>query len=507
MFDVLKKTLSLLTKREIWQLFWLSICIMIMALMEVAGIASIMPFIAVISNPQIVETNQWLNWIFERFGFNSTNSFFLFLGSIVLFFIIISNSFKALVIWLDFKFIFGVTCNMSRRLFMHYLSKPYSFYLNQNTQVLGKNFLMEVIQFTGNVLKPTTEIFSKFFVTLFILLLIFYVDPILSSVIFTVLAVAYFFLYNLVEQKLERLGHERLEANSLRFKLAGEAFGGIKELKVLGRESFFTDHYTIHAKRVAKTVTIQQTISQIPRFVIEALSFGGIIIILLYFLMFKGDVISTLPIIALYAFAGYRLLPALQSIFSSLTTIRFNLSVIDTLKESFVGTSQSNIEVCSPITTCLPFNDEICLENVSFYYNGVTEPVIHNMNLIIKKNATVGIVGTTGSGKTTTVDVILGLLEPQEGVLKIDGVRITSSNVAKWQKNLGYVPQNIYLTDDTIAANIAYGIPHDNIEMKLVERAGVIANLHSFISEDLPFGYYTHVGERGIRLSGVNANE
>jgi ATP-binding cassette, subfamily B, bacterial PglK len=306
----------------------------------------------------------------------------------------------------------------------------------------------------------------------------------------------------LVEKKLERLGNERLEANSQRFKLAGEAFGGIKELKVLGRESFFTDHYAIHAKKVAETVTVQQTISQVPRFVIEALSFGGILVILLYFLMYKGDVISTLPIIALYAFAGYRLLPALQSIFSSITMLRFNLPVVDDLKANFLGASEFTIEKYFPITSNIPFNEEIRLENVSFFYNDDAAPVIHNMNLSIKKNTNIGIVGKTGSGKTTTVDIILGLLEPQEGVLKVDKVTITNFNVAQWQKNIGYVPQNIFLTDDTIAANIAYGIPHESIDMNLVEQAAKIANIHNFILEDLPFGYHTHVGERGIRLSG-----
>ena len=473
-----------------------------MAILEVAGIASIMPFIAVVSNPEIIETNQWINLIYQIGGFTSTNSFLVFLGFVVLFIIVISNAFKATMIWLENKFVFGVTCNMSQRLFSHYLNQPYSFFLNQNTQILGKNFLMEVIQFVGNVLKPTTEIFSRLVVTLFILILLLCVDPLLTIIIITILGLAYYSIYRLVQQKLARLGKERFDANSQRFKIAGEAFGGIKDLKILGREPFFLDNFSIHAKQVAKTVTIQQTISQVPRFIMESLSFGGILIIILYFLMIKGGIGQALPIIALYAFAGYRMMPALQSIFSSATTLRFNLAVIDSISESFSETTEDQFFRKFQNLDPLPIHDEIQLDNITFTYPGSIEPVVEDLNLTLRKNANVGFVGATGSGKTTTVDIILGLLKPQKGCLKIDGIPLTQKNLQRWQLNLGYVPQHIFLCDDTVAANIAFGISSSEIDMTAVEEAARIANLHNFVTTELPKGYLTEVGERGVRLSG-----
>lgn len=502
MISVISKILSLLTRKERWQLVWLSLGIMIMGFVEVAGIASIMPFMAVVSNPEVVETNQWLHRIYQAGGFTSTNRFLVFLGFFVLFVILVSNAFKALVTWLQFRYVFGVTCNMSRRLFSHYLSRPYAFYLNQNTQVLGKNFLMEVVQFVSNVLMPATDIFARFVISLFIFVLLFYVDPFLSIIIISVLAFAYASLYSVVQRKLARLGGERFEANSQRFKIAGEAFGGIKDLKILGRELFFVNAFSAHARQMAKTMTTHQTVAQMPRFVMEALSFGGILIIVLYLLMIKGNVGQALPIVALYAFAGYRLMPALQVIFSSATSIRFNLAAIEALRENFSGVKETPSAFMRRSAEPLPFHGEIRLDNITFAYPESRKPVIHKLHLSLKKNTSTGFVGATGSGKTTLVDIILGLLEPQEGFLLVDGIPVSPKTLYRWQRNLGYVPQHIFLCDDTVAANIAFGVPPENIDMQAVERAAKIANIHDFVVKELPGGYFTEVGERGIRMSG-----
>ena len=176
MFSVVRKILSLLTKKERWQLFWLSLAIVLMAIVEVAGIASIMPFMAVVGNPEVIKTNQWINWVYQIAGFTSSDQFLVFLGVFVLFVIIVTNVFKAVTVWLESKYIYGRTRNLSQRLFSHYLKQPYSFFLNQNTQILGKNLLTEVIQFVGSVLRPAIDIVSKVIVVLFIFILLFFVD-------------------------------------------------------------------------------------------------------------------------------------------------------------------------------------------------------------------------------------------------------------------------------------------------------------------------------------------
>jgi ABC-type multidrug transport system fused ATPase/permease subunit len=502
MFSVIKNILSLLTGKERRQLFWLSLAIVLMGLVEVAGIASIMPFMAVVGNPEVVEKNQWINWFYRSGGFTSTDSFLVFLGFFVLFVIVASNIFKAATTWFELKFVNYRTCSLSRRLFFHYLTQPYVFYLNQNTSLLGKNLLQEVFQFIHSVLKPATEIFSKLVVVCFIFGLLLMVDPPLAVLIVSILGGAYALLYCLVQKRLARLGEERFDANAQRFKTTGEALGGIKDLKILGREPVFFEKFSIHARQMAGNMTSHQIISQLPRFVMEVLSFGGILIIVLYYLMIKEDVGQTLPILALYALAGYRLMPALQGIFSAATTVRFNLAALDALLVDLSGIADLPPSWMQAQVSALPFQKQIRLAGITFTYPGAAGPVIRNLDLTIEKNTSVGFVGATGSGKTTTVDILLGLLTPQEGGLQVDGVQVAIENLPGWQRNLGYVPQSIFLCDDTVANNIAFGVSSDAIDMAAVERAARVANLHDFVVNELPEGYATNVGERGVRLSG-----
>jgi ATP-binding cassette, subfamily B, bacterial PglK len=502
MFSVTKKILSLLTRKERRQLFWLSMAILITALTEVAGIASIMPFMAVVGNPEVVETNQWISWVYQKGEFTSRNNFLIFLGFSVLFIIIVSNTVRAATTWLELKFVNNRNYSLSQRLFSQYLKSPYTFFLNQNTQILGKNLLQEVAHFIHNVLKPATEIFSKVIVSFFILGLLFYVDPLLAVIIAIILVFAYVSLYCVVQRKLANLGKERFEANAQRSKIAGEALGGIKDLKILGREATFFDRFSAYAKKMANNMAAHQAISQMPRYIMETVSFGGILLIVLYFLMIRQDIGQVLPILALYAFAGYRLMPAFQNIFSAVTSIRFNLAAVDALKKDLDTMAHISFNLPKSSIPVLPFLNEIQLYNVTYTYPGATEPVFRNLNLNIKKNSSIGFVGITGSGKTTLVDILLGLLDPQEGYLMVDGVLVTPENLPRWQRNLGYVAQSIFLCDDTVAGNIAFGVPSEQIDMDAVKQAAKIANLHEFVVSQLPSGYLTEVGERGVRLSG-----
>lgn len=504
MHMTIKKILELLTPKERRQVVWLSLAIITMALVEVAGIASIMPFMAVVGNPEIIQNNKYLNWCYVYGGFSSPQNFLVFLASFVLLIIIVSNIIKALTTYVELKFVNFRTYSLSKRLLSNYLFQPYIFFLNQNTATLGKNILQEVFTFIQSVLKPATEVFSKSVVILFVFGLLMVADPVLALIIMTSLGTAYALLYSFVQKKITRLGEERFEANAQRFRIATEALGGIKDLKVLGREKFFLDRFSYYARKIARNMVTHQMVSQLPRFVMEVMAFGGILIIVMYFLLIKRDVGQTLPILALYAFAGYRLMPALQGIFLSLTTISFNLAAMDALhRDMTINVAGLLHEVDrNRGLEGLAFRKSIQLDGITFTYPGTAEPVIEKLSLTIEKNSSVGFVGATGSGKTTTVDIILGLLAPQSGTLKVDGVPIVRDFVSQWQRHLGYVPQMIFLSDDTLANNIAFGVPPEAIDMRAVERAARIANLHDFVVRELPQGYDTAIGERGVRLSG-----
>ena len=241
-------------------------------------------------------------------------------------------------------------------------------------------------------------------------------------------------------------------------------------------------------------------VAMLPRYALEALAFGGIVLIVLYLLREQQDLQAIIPILGLYAFAGYRLMPSLQQIFHGLTNIRFNAAALDQLIADLPAAGST--AVSTPAAPALRLRDSIRLRGVTFRYATAKETLFEGLDLEIRAATTVAFVGETGSGKTTLVDLILGLLRPGAGSIEIDGVPLTEENVRRWQANLGYVPQSIFLTDDTVTRNIAFGLPDEEIDREAVERAARAASIDRFIRTELPRGYETVVGERGVRLSG-----
>lgn len=498
------KVFALISRRERRQTYWLSVGIMIMGLMEVAGVASIMPFMAVVSNPEVIHTNIYLSQFYDMLGFSSQNRFLFFLGTGVIVVLAVSNGFSALVTWLLLRFIYMQGHSLSQRLLNKYLNQPYVFFLNRNTADLNKNILMEVNRVIAGVLIPGMNVLTRVVVALSMLVLLIVVDPLLALIVALTLGGTYATVFRLLRKKLIRIGKASLKARSERFQVAGEAFGGIKDLKLLGRESVFLQRFSIPSHQFARYESTNNIVAQLPKYALETIAFGGILLIVLYLIGVKQNVSQVLPLVALYTFAGYRLMPALQRIFSGLTKIRYNLPALDMLYNDLFEQGAGSgviLDVCDTISP-LSFNDKIELCDVIYCYPNASAPAVNNLNLQIESKRIIGFVGLTGSGKTTAADVILGLLMPTSGQLIVDGVEITSANVRNWQKNLGYVPQSIYLTDDTITRNIAFGVPDDEIDYDAVEQAAQIANLHDFIMHDLPDGYQTIVGERGVRLSG-----
>jgi len=246
-------------------------------------------------------------------------------------------------------------------------------------------------------------------------------------------------------------------------------------------------------------------VGQLPRFALEAIAFGGIIIFVLILLITREDARQVIPLTGLFAFAGYRLMPALQEVFHSFTKMQFNLAVLDRVYQDITAGANPTARPLpdkKELPEPLPVKKEIRLQNVTYNYPETSVPVISNINMIIEYNTSVAFVGPTGAGKTTLADIILGLLVPQEGLLLVDGVPVDETNLKNWQLNIGYVPQYIYLSDDTVTSNIAFGVSEKVIDHRAIERAACIANIDKFITEELPQGYDTLVGERGIRLSG-----
>jgi ATP-binding cassette, subfamily B, bacterial PglK len=500
--DTFKKLLFLLSSNERKHLGLLLIMIIMMALLDMIGIASIMPFISVLSNPSLVETNIILKKIFKfsnNFGVKTNQEFLIFLGLILFFFLTASLTFKALTTYLQTRFVSMREYSIGKRLVEGYLHQPYSWLLSRNSAELGKTILSEVSQLVGNGIQPLMELITKGVLSIAIIALLFVIDPMLALIVGSTLGISYLIVFRLVGKFLTRNGEVRLKNNQIRFTTLSEAFGAFKEVKFGSLEKYHIKNFSKSAYIFAKTFASLQILGLLPRFFLEAITFGGMLIIILYMLDRSENFNDSVPILALYAFAAYRLMPALQSIYISLTQLAFFRTSINKVYSEIANFKEVNKNQDNDI---IRLDKEIVFKQVSYNYPNNSRTALKDINLTIPSKSKVGFVGSTGSGKTTAIDIILGLLEPQKGTIEVDGKIITKHNLFSWRQSIGYVPQHIYLSDNTVMANIAFGVDTKSINKDMVKKAAKIANLHQFIDEQLPKKYETIIGERGIKLSG-----
>lgn len=504
------KLLSLLTPHERRRLIPLAIAILVMSALEVLGISSLGPFMAVVADPGVIESNQLLSVAYNVGGFNTSRAFLIALGLSVFGVVLIATAFKMLVLYALYRFVGNRRYTLGLRLFRQYLYQPYSYFLDHNTTELSKNLLTEVDQVINGVLRPLMESFAKGVLAVSILIFLIVTNPWVALGAAGVMGSMYGTIYSFVRPRLMRHGVELRESNRLRFKAAGEAFGAIKDVKILGKEPSFAHMYGIGARRFARTQAAKQILSTLPAHAMQSMSIGFAIALVVIMLATTDSLVTVLPLLAIYAFAVQRLMPNLQAVFQGVAQIRYYGHTVDALHRDMTGMplppALPDHKAMRAATKVRPFRESIEISNLSFRYPTSREKVLADLSLIIRKNTTVGFVGTTGCGKTTLVDVIMGLLEPSDGVVKADGITVSPPGadepIGPWQRNFGYVPQQIYLGDDTVAANIALGIPEDMRSQEAVEHAARVANLHDFVITELPNGYETVVGERGIRLSG-----
>ncbi len=498
----LKKVLFLLTNYQRRQASILLFMITIMALIEMMGVVSILPFVTVLTNPGLIETNFILNKMFQisnNFGVENNLDFLFALGVLVFLLLIISISFKALTLYIQIHFVEKLQHDISKRLVERYLNQPYSWFLNRHSADFAKTILSEVDNVLGNGITPLIELIAKSMIAMTIFVLLLVVDMKTSLIVSFLLGGSYGIIYKLSSRYVGELGKDRLKKNQLLFTSVSDAFGALKEIKVGGLEQIYVRRFSDPAQTIAKNQASSTIIRELPRYVLEAVAFGGIILLILYLMIEKGSFNNALPIISLYAFAGYRLMPALQQIYASFSKFVFIGPSLEKIYYDFKNLKTFDLEQPEEF---IEFNKEINLKNINFNYPNTSRSAIRNLNLSITANTTVAFVGATGSGKTTAVDIILGLLEAQKGILEVDGIAIKKQNLKSWQRSIGYVPQNIFLTDDTVAANIALGVDHKDINLQTVEEVSKIANLHKFVTEELNDKYQTSIGERGVRLSG-----
>jgi ABC-type multidrug transport system fused ATPase/permease subunit len=497
---------GLLTRKNKRHVFFLFFLVVVCAVFDVLGVASIMPFIAIVSNPEIIAENNILTEVFEfsiKIGIENITEFQLFIGFLLLVLLVISLFLKAFSLFLQLRFINMCEYSLGRRLLNGYLGRPYEWFLDRNSADFIKMILSEVNLVVSSCMMPMLTLVSQSVLVLAMIFLLVAIDTSLALTCFITVGLTYFAIFKISQAFMGRIGKERLDANNQRYSLLVEAFGALKVVKVSGLETSYVHDFAAAAHVFAKHQASASIIPQMPRFALEAVAFGGMLSITLYLMLQYENFEDVIPIVALYALAGYRLLPAAQQIYGSLTQFNYVKPALNALSvelREVEGSPQRVREYQHPQE--LGFNEAIELKNISYKYPGSHERTISAINLKVPANSKVAFVGSTGSGKTTLVDIILGLLEPHEGVVKIDGNTLTKENMLNWQRCIGYVPQQIYLKDASIAENIAFGISKGDIDMERVVESAKMANVHDFISKELSEKYFTRVGERGVRLSG-----
>ena len=483
--------------------FWVLTGVMLLvAAAEIAGISAVLMLLNVLAAPETIQTSRTLSYLSELTGLNTSFSFQVGLAVAVLCVVMLGLAVKALGTYATIRFSTMRGYTISSRLLEAYLSQPYPWFLRRNSAELEKNVLSEVDGLVSRVILPCLRIVSNSLLVLAILAFLLLVDPLVTLFCGGVLGLGYGLIYLRFRGRLHRLGQDMMDAYENRFLVAQEATGGIKDVKVMGLEATYVRSYSIAAVKAAKSGATMGVMSELPRFVLEAITFGTMLaLILLLLLQSGGNVTEIVPTLGVIAFSTMRLLPSLQQIYHSLVSVRGATAILDAIVADFASTPALPLADATR-TEPLRLERELELANVHFAYAEAERPTLRGVDLVIPARTTVGIVGGTGAGKTTLVDLVLGLLTPDQGEIRVDGQVITRENVRAWQGTLGYVPQSIYLTDETIASNIAFGVPKDEIDMAAVERAAKIAALHDFVLSDLPQGYDTFVGERGVRLSG-----
>ncbi len=502
MLTTYRRLFELLDPRE-RRRFWL-LCgmIFVMGLLELAGVASILPFLGILANPGLVDTQPTLAFIYDLFGFGDPYQFVVLLGTVAFLFILVGQLFKSLTIYALNRFSRMREYSIGSRLLGAYLHQPYAWFLGRHSADLGKSILSEVDQVISGVLVPALRLLAFGTIIVMMIGLLLVIEPVAALCGGLIVGGGYAAVFVVARRYLGRIGVARVHANAERFRAAHEALGGVKDVKLLGLEDGYLRRFRTPAARFAHYQAAANTIGEVPRFLLEAVVFGAMMAFLLTLLLTaEGRLDEVLPVIGVFAFAGAKMFPAAQHVYRSLTFIRFRRPALDDLHADFRDRSRTMTNA-APSTEPVRLHRQLELRGVRYTYPEAGRSALDGLSLTIEANTTVGLVGSSGAGKTTAVDVLLGLLTPEAGAIVVDGRPLDAAGVRAWQRRLGYVPQEIFLTDDSVAANIALGLTAAEIDMAAVERAARLAELHDFVVSELPEGYATAVGERGVRLSG-----
>lgn len=498
--QLFKKLNYIFTKKQKIELLWVFILITVGAFLELAGVSVILPFVNAIISPESVLSSKGMNMVYSALGFSDINGFIIFLALLIIFVYVLKNLFLAYMYDVQYRFNYDNQRELSTMMMRRYISQPYSYHLVNGSEKMIQHITKDIDMFMAAV-SGAMFLATELFVCIAIITYLFIKDKSITlGLMFVMLAfVGLYFIF--IKGRVKTYGIEVRKDNEKINKTIIESFGGIKEIKILERENYFIEKYDDSYAQFAEAQRKYQLLSVVPRPIMEAVCISGMLSVVALKMARGVSMAYFIPTLSLFVVAAFRMLPSFSRISSYMSQVIFNKAAVD-----FAYNDLKNISAL-PISNSednkiddIIFNDKITVENVSFSYARNLKDVLDSVNMEIHKNESVGLIGPSGQGKTTLADLLLGLLMPTAGSIKVDGNSI-SEKMTLWHSKVGYIPQTIFLCDDTIKNNIAFGVKEEDINDEKIWEALEEAQLLDFISE-LEDGINTYVGERGVRLSG-----
>jgi len=474
----------------------------------VIGITSIFPFLAIAADPERIRRSHFGTQFLSLFPAMENRQLLLVAGMIAIVALIVSNAVNLLSEYGRTRYAQNFAHWLRVRLLRRMASQPYTYFLQRNSGDLLKKIMGDVTNYAGGVLLPLLDIVARVLTAVLLLATLFLVQPVIAISAAVILGGFYAVTFQLLTRKRREVDENLKIHVAGSYREAHQMLGGIKPVKVHRAEEHFLARFAGHSAIMARMFARTPVFANSARYLVEPLAFGGLVVAVLLLAAKGRDFSDILPNLGVMALAGYRLLPSLQLLYAQLTQVSSMRHAVDEVYDEFVAAeadkSLPRAISTEPVAPARPFpwDTAITLCDVSYRYPGVSRSAVEELSLTIPKNSSLGVIGPTGSGKSTLVDLLLGLYLPTAGDILIDGQLLTPALVPSWQASIGYVPQDIFLIDDTIARNVAFGLPDEKIDLARLRDACAMAQILYFIEAELPDGFQTKVGERGIRLSG-----
>jgi len=493
------------TARTVWRILsksekkWLILLLVLAllgAVLDTLSITLVIPAVSLLTDPNFKTEHKSFQPIFNLFGDPSPGSIVVIGMFLLVVVYILKNTYLGAVKYLQMRFQARVEVRLSNGLFDRYLHQPYSYHLTQNSSGLIRN-LMDARAITDYAIAPVLLVFTETLILLGLAIVLLVVQPVGSIAVVSTMGLAGYFFHRFTRKFAGIWGQERQFHDGERLKEAQHGFGGIKDVKILGNEQHFLERYETHNNAKVSADQKFMFLQQLPILWLEVLVIFGLATLVSILVARGQSTTDLLPTLAVFAAAAFRVMPSAQRTLNSMQSLKYGHSILETISNDLLLSTSSSLKSPQQSSNSI---SQIELKNVSFGYEGIQRETIKNVSLTIGNGQSVGFIGASGAGKSTLIDLVLGLLEPTDGQILVNGGNI-SNDIRLWQRNIGYVPQSIFLTDDTLRSNIAFGLTKDKIDHHAVMTALAAAQLSDFV-EELPDGLDTMVGERGIRLSG-----